>query len=179
MQRFHGIYFETTCASSNPGRTGLCQVAGCAALLLAYFFLLLPPQFMPDIYRPTAADWKAKLIEGEAAWHAKDLYSARALYSQTARIASWSDDWIGILSAACGLKRLEIKSNSYFATRTVLVRAMIAADKQQSRAGLMAAARAFDSIREHKVAAMIRDRNARAIQNRAQENPPARLSPNC
>jgi hypothetical protein len=89
---------------------------------------------------------------------AGDIYSARSLYSQTARIASWSDDWTGVLAAACGLRGLEKQHGDYFATRSTLVRAMIAAENRRSAPGLNAVASAFAGIGEHKAAAMVRSR---------------------
>jgi len=80
--------------------------------------------------------------------------NARSLYGQAARIASWSDDWNGLLAAACGLKKVESKRETYFATRTALVRAMIAAERQRSAPGLNSVANAFAAIGEDNAAAM-------------------------
>src|SRR5687767_11905312 len=94
---------------------------------------------------PTAR-WQDRLQAAEAAMLHGDTSSARSLYSQTARIASWSNDWTGVLAAACGLKKIERPRDNYFATRTTLVRATIAAQNQRSALGLNAVANAFASI---------------------------------
>jgi hypothetical protein len=107
---------------------------------------------------PSIARWQDRLHEAEDAMRGGDIYSARSLYAQAARIASWNDDWAGVLNAACGVKQLERPRDGYFVTRTLLVRAMIAAGNQRSAPGLAAVADAFASIGEHKAAAMVRSR---------------------
>jgi hypothetical protein len=102
-----------------------------------------------------------------------DVYTARNLYVQAARIASWRDDWTGILAAACGLKKLERPRDNYFATRTTLVRAMIAAQNQRSAQGLNAVADAFVGIGELEAAALARSRiPTDAPQGTAQSSQP-------
>jgi hypothetical protein len=84
-----------------------------------------------------------------------DLYGARHLYLRGAQLASWAEDWRGILVAACGLKGLERKDLNYFDTHTMLVRAIMAAEGKQSRAGMSAVAKAFADIGQHEAAAMV------------------------
>jgi hypothetical protein len=154
---------RTNCATTaNVGEdssiAGVRRRATFASVPLAGLLALLVLVSLQEARERPIARWQDHLHEAEAAMRAGDLYSARSLYAQTARIASWSDDWIGVLAAACGLKRLEKQRNDYFATRTALVRAMIAAERQRSAAGLNAVANAFAGIGEHKAAAMVRSR---------------------
>ena len=72
-----------------------------------------------------------------------------------AQIASWAGDWEGTLVAACGMKGLERKDLNFFSTHTMLVRAMMAAESKQSRAGMSAVAKAFTELGRHEVAAMV------------------------
>jgi len=98
------------------------------------------------------ADWKLAFAQAEAARREGNLYEARWLYSQTGRVAFWYRDWQGILAAACGMKKVDNARDGFFATRTLVVQAMIAAELRESRAGLMAAAQAFRSLGEDKAA---------------------------
>jgi hypothetical protein len=125
-----------------------------------------------EAVEPPRARWQDRLPKAEAALRAGDIYAARSFYSQTARIASWSDDWTGILAAACGLKKLERARDNYFATRATLVRAMIAAQNRRSLQGLHAVANAFAAIGDHNAAALARSRMPAATpEGMAQSSP--------
>jgi len=52
----------------------------------------------PDFNRQKVSDWNPVLALAQAS----DLIEARGLYSRAGRIATWQDDWTGILAAACG-----------------------------------------------------------------------------
>lgn len=127
-----------------------------AVILAAYLSLCLAYRLSPDGYRQSGYHWQDKLSAAERALKDGDNTAARSFYSQAGRIASWNHDWRGILTAACGMKRLDGKNKSYFATRANLIRAMIAAETMQSRSGLNAVAEAFESIGEQKAAEMVR-----------------------
>src|SRR5262249_49551156 len=71
-----------------------------------------------------------------------------------ARLASWRDDWGGLLAAACGMKALDNDSGPYSNVHTILVRAMMAGESRQSRAGMTAVARAFAAMGEGRGASM-------------------------
>jgi hypothetical protein len=109
----------------------------------------------PDWNRPAASDWRPVLALADTAWEKADLYEARHLYMRAARLASWREDWDGLLAAACGMKRLDNEVGSYFNTHALLVRAMMVAEVRQSRAGIAAVASAFRAIGEHNAAAMV------------------------
>src|SRR5262245_56166341 len=87
-----------------------------------------------------------------------DLYYAKHLYLQGARLATWRDDWEGLLAAACGIKNLERDRGPYSSTNALLLRAMVVAEKKQSRSGLVAVAKAFAVLGENKVASMVLSR---------------------
>ncbi|HWO40499.1 MAG TPA: hypothetical protein VNO43_01710, partial [Candidatus Eisenbacteria bacterium] len=125
---------------------------GYAAIGLPIVFLLASVWLNPKWEEP--ADWKLVFARAEAARREGNLYEARWLYSQAGRVAFWYRDWQGTLAAACGMKKVDNARDGFFATRTLVVQAMIAAEIRESRAGLMAVAQAFRSLGEDKAAAM-------------------------
>ena len=145
-------------ACSSYAIAGLLRRAALASASLACLLALLALGSLREARELPSARWQDRLNEAEAAMRDGDIYAARSLYAQTARIASWTDDWTGILAAACGLKKLERPRDNYFATRTTLVRAMIAAQNQRSAQGLHAVADAFAGIGELDAAALARSR---------------------
>jgi hypothetical protein len=80
------------------------------------------------------------------------------LYAQAGRIAALNENWVGLLSAACGTRMLEKHIGRHSSTNALLLRAMVAAETRQSRAGMTRVAQAFDALGEHKVAIMVRSR---------------------
>ena len=66
----------------------------------------------------------------------------------------WREDWGGLLAAACGMKMLDNESSPYSNVHTILVRAMMAAESRESRAGIAAVAGAFAAIGQNKAASM-------------------------
>lgn len=128
------------------------------AAILPLFFLVASLWIRPDFQWQETPDWKPVLALAEASREKGDLYDARHLYSQAGWLASWREDWQGLLAAACGMKRLDGVRGSYFSTHTILVRAMMAAEAKQSRAGISAVAMAFSAIREPKAASMVLSR---------------------
>jgi len=108
-----------------------------------------------DSSRQETQDWKTVLALADAAWRRNDLLEAQSAYLRAARIASWKDDWKGILRAACGTRRIEDARGLYLNTRSVLVLAMIGAERNRSGAGLRAVANAFSAIGEPDAAAMV------------------------
>lgn len=100
-------------------------------------------------------DWKAVVALADADQEKGDLYYAKSLYLQAGRLAVWRDDWAGLLTAACGIKKLERERGPYSSTNALLLRAMVAAEKRQSRSGLVAVAKVFAALGEDKVASMV------------------------
>jgi hypothetical protein len=119
-------------------------------LLLVAFFWANPERSRQEI-----ADWKPVIALADAAWEKADVYEARHLYLRAGRLASWREDWCGLIAAACGMKRLDDLVGSYFNTHTLLIGAMVAAERRQSRAGISAVATAFNAIGQHKAASMV------------------------
>jgi hypothetical protein len=108
-----------------------------------------------DFSRQEIRDWKPILALADAARGRGDLYYAKHLYLQAGKFAVWRDDWAGLLAAACGTKTLERERGLYSSTNALLLRAMVAAEKRQSRSGLAAVAKAFAALGEDKVASMV------------------------
>jgi hypothetical protein len=103
-------------------------------------------------------DWKPVLALADAAQEKGDLYYAKHLYLQGGRLAVWRDDWVGLLAAACGTRKLERERGPYSSTNALLLRAMVAAEKRQSRSGVVAVAKAFAAFGEDRVASMVLSR---------------------
>jgi hypothetical protein len=103
-------------------------------------------------------DWKPVLALADAAQEKGDLYYAKHLYLQAGKFAVWRDDWAALLAAACGTKTLERERGPYSSTNALLLRAMVAAEKRQSRSGLVAVAKAFAALGEDNVASMVLSR---------------------
>jgi hypothetical protein len=99
-------------------------------------------------------DWKQLLASANTERGRGNLYHAKVLYAQAGRIAALNENWAGLLSAACGMKMLERHIGRHSSTNALLLRAMIAAETRQSRAGMTKVAKAFEALGEHKVAIM-------------------------
>lgn len=125
------------------------------ALSLSFVLSVFALTWMRRDFKPTEVPkWEPVFALAEVAREKGELYDARGLYSQTGRFATWSDDWVGLLAAACGFDKLEKKTNPYSARDSLLLRAMAAAEKKQSRAGITAVAKAFTFLGRHESAAM-------------------------
>jgi hypothetical protein len=162
-------------ACSSHAIAGLRRRAALACASFACLLALLALGSLREARELPSARWQDRLNEAEVAMRNGDIYSARSFYSQAARIASWTDDWTGILESACGLKKLERPRDNYFATRITLVRAMIAARNQRSAQGLNAVADAFAGVGEHHAAALARSHiPTDAPQGTAQSSQPWR-----
>ena len=136
---------------------------------LSFLFLVGFAWMRPDFNREEIPDWRPVLARAEASLEKSELYDARSLYSRAARLASWREDWGGLLAAACGMKMLDRQSGPYSNVHTILVRAMMAAESGQSREGIAAVARAFAAMGQDEAASMavgrIQTNWAEAIQD--------------
>jgi hypothetical protein len=126
-----------------------------SAVFLPFLLLVAFALMRPDFNRQEIPDWRPVLALAEASLEKGELYDARGLYSRAARLASWREDWGGLLAAACGMKVLDNASGSYFNVETILVRAMMAGESRQSRAGIAEVARAFAAIGKDQAASMV------------------------
>jgi hypothetical protein len=138
------------------------------AVSLSVIFSLLALLWMWRDFQPAdAPGWKPVLALAEVAREKGEIYDAKALYTEAGRFAAWRDDWPGLLAAACGLAKLEPKLSRYSERQTFLLRAMAAAEKKQSRAGIAAVARAFTFFGEPQLASVA---TSRIRQNWAAED---------
>ena len=128
------------------------------ASLLAVLVLAALAWTQYDFSGREIPDWKPVLALADAAQEKGDLYYAKHLYLQGGRLAVWRDDWVGLLAAACGTRKLERERGPYSSTNALLLRAMVAAEKRQSRSGLVAVAKAFAAFGEDRVASMVLSR---------------------
>ena len=123
-------------------------------VFLSFLFLVGFAWMRSDFNREEVPDWRPVLARAEASLEKRELYDARSLYSRAAQLASWREDWGGLLAAACGMKMLDRQSGPYSNVHTILVRAMMAAENEQSREGITAVARAFAAIGQDNAASM-------------------------
>ena len=125
------------------------------ASLLAFLVLAALAWTNCDFSKQENSDWKPVLALADAARERRDLYYAKHLYLQAGKFAVWGDDWAGLLAAACGIKTLERERGPYSSTNALLLSAMVAAKKNQSRSGLAAVAKAFAALGHDEVASMV------------------------
>jgi hypothetical protein len=125
------------------------------AAVLPLGFLLVAFWIDPDLRRQEITGWKPIVTLADTALVRGDPYETRFLYVRAGRIASWREDWEGLLAAACGMKKLDNASAAYSDTHAMLIRAMMAAQTRASRAGMVSVAKAFAAIDENKAAAMV------------------------
>jgi hypothetical protein len=111
-----------------------------------------------DLNRPEISHWRPVLALADAAREKGDLYAARNLYLQVDQIASSKQDWEGLVAAACGIKRLDGAEGPYSKTFAILLRAVMAAESRQSRAGIAAVAGVFAAVGQDRAASMVASR---------------------
>jgi hypothetical protein len=129
------------------------------AVAIGPFLLMVALAWLhPDLSRTEIPDWRPVLALADAARERGDLYSARSLYLQLDQIASWQEDWEGLMAAACGIKRLDGTEGPYSKTFGILIRAVAAAESRQSRAGIAAVAGAFAAGGHANAASMVLSR---------------------
>lgn len=112
----------------------------------------------PDLNRTEIPDWRPVLALADAALEKGDLHTARHLFLQVDQIASWQQDWEGLVAAACGNQKLDGAEGPYSKTFAILIRATMAAESRQSRAGIAAVARVFAAVGQDKAASMVSSR---------------------
>lgn len=142
-------------STSKKLRVNPWRVLACQALCFSFLAFLSVTWLRPSSIQYEVPDWKPVLALAEVAREKNELYVANGLYAQAGRLAARGDDWAGLLSAACGMKRLERERGPYSTTNRLLVRAMVAAEAKQSTAGITAVANAFTALGEHRMAAHV------------------------
>ena len=125
-------------------------------ILLFFLFGLLVGYWRMglDIQEWGVPDWRPVLTQADLSRKNGDLYQAKVFYSQAAWIASWREDWEGLVAVACGIKRLGRVEGLFGTTYSLLARAMLAAESKQSRAGMDTVAKAFTAMGEHNAASV-------------------------
>jgi hypothetical protein len=130
--------------------------------LIAYLAAVLPllviivlARLYPDLNRQEIPDWKPVISLAEDSWNKGDLYQTRHLYLQAGRVASWRQDWAGLVAAACGIYRLDGINGPYSKALSILLRATSAAQARQSRRGILTVAKAFALIGADQVATAV------------------------
>lgn len=136
-------------------RPGWWRLIAYLAAVLPFLFLVASLWIRPHFKWQETPDWKPVVALADLAWERRDLYEAQHLYTRAGRIASWREEWQGLIAAACGMSRLDGEKGPYSASHTFLLRAMIASEVKRSRTGIAAVAGAFSALGEHKAAAMV------------------------
>jgi hypothetical protein len=144
--------------SDQSRRAARWRTIGYGVLIGSFFLMVGLAWIHPDLNRTEIPDWRHVLALAEAAWREGDLYAARHLYLQVDQIASSQQDWEGLVAAACGIKRLDGAEGPYSKTFAILVRAVMAAESKQSRAGIVAVAGVFAAFGQDKAASMVSSR---------------------
>lgn len=120
-------------------------IAVIGPVLLVLFFWGLAVKWWtdPHVYRRPVRGWLSAFAQAELLREKGDLYGASSYYAMAAQWASSADDWEGLLAAACGLQKLGDVRDPGMNSLTILIRAMLAAERKQSTEGLEAVAKAF------------------------------------
>jgi hypothetical protein len=139
-------------------RAALWRMVGYVAVMLPFLLMLAVAWLRPDFNKIELPDWRPVLAMAKASLEEGDLYQARYLYLQVDRIATWRGDWEGLIAAACGIKKLDREAGPYSKTFAILLRAMMAAESKQSRAGISAVANALRAVGADKAAIMVSSR---------------------
>jgi hypothetical protein len=106
------------------------------AALLPLLLLLVVAKLNPDLNRAEIRDWRPLISRAEEARMTGDRYRSRHLYLQAERIATWRDDWAGLVAAACGIYRLDGVDGPYSKPYALLIRAALVAERAKSRRGI-------------------------------------------
>jgi hypothetical protein len=125
------------------------------AAVLPLLVIVVLARIYPNLNRPEIPDWTPIIARAQESWRKGDLYHARHFYVQAGRIASWREDWIGLIAAACGINRLDGVDGPYSKPFSILIRASIAAEARQSRRGIATVAKAFAALGAEKAASAV------------------------
>jgi hypothetical protein len=134
------------------------RVLAYQAVCFLFLVMLAFTWLRPNSHHEQIPDWKPVLALAEVAREKNELYEANGLYAQAGKLAARSEDWAGLLGAACGMKKLEQARGPYSTTKALLFRALMAAETKKSVTGMIAVANAFTALGEHVMAAQILSR---------------------
>jgi hypothetical protein len=161
MRHIQAAALKFPAPASHPDqsrRAALWRTIGYVVAIGPFLLLVALAWLRPDLNRTEIPDWRPVLALAGAASEKGDMHAARHLYLQVDQIASSQQDWEGLVAAACGIQKLDGAEGPYSKTFAILVRAVMAAENRQSRAGIAAVARAFVAVGHDKVAAMVSSR---------------------
>ena len=127
-------------------RASRFRVIAYSTAVLPFLLMVALAWLVPGFNRTEIPDWKPVLVLADASWEKGDLHEARHLYLQVDQIASWRQDWQGLVAAACGMKKLDGAEGPYSKTFAILIRATMAAEYRQSRQGIATVSKAFAII---------------------------------
>jgi hypothetical protein len=144
--------------SDQSRRAARWRTIGYGVVIGAFLFMLALAWLHPDFNGTEIPDWRPVLSLADEAWEKGDLSAARHLYLQVDQIASSERDWEGLVAAACGIKRLDGAEGPYSKTFAILIRAVMAAESRQSRAGIAAVAGVFAAVGQDNAASMVLSR---------------------
>jgi hypothetical protein len=144
--------------SEQSRRAAWWRAIGYISVILPFLLMIALAGLRPEFNRSEAPDWRHVIAGANAALEKGDLYEARYLYGQVDQIASWKEEWEGLIAAACGFKRLDGVPGPYSRSVTVLLRAAMIAENKQSCQGMLTVAQAVQAVGKHKAASKIMDR---------------------
>jgi hypothetical protein len=144
--------------SEQSRRAAWWRTIGYVTVILPFLLMIALAWLHPEFNRSEVPDWKPVVARANAALAKGDLYEARYLYGQVDQIASWKQEWEGLIAAACGFKRLDGAPGPYSKSLTVLLRATMIAENKQSRQAMVTISEAFRVIGKHEAASKIMDR---------------------
>jgi hypothetical protein len=144
--------------SEQSCRAARWRTIGYVTVILPFLLMIALAWLRPEFNRSEVPDWKPVVSRANAALVKGDLYEARYLYGQVDQIASWKQEWEGLIAAACGLKRLDGAPGPYSKSLTILLRATMIAENKQSRQAIVTIAQAFRVMGKHEAASKIIDR---------------------
>lgn len=140
--------------------SGLWPKIAAALIFGGYIIVIVIARASPEFNGQNLFDWKSSFefalsVHDEKGSGLRNYHLARA-----ARIAARSNDWRGMVLAACATKRSANEDSlaPLSPVRGILLDALIAAERTKSRAGVKAVARAFESLGSPSAAAMSRSR---------------------
>jgi hypothetical protein len=144
--------------SDQSRRAAQWRMIGYGVAIGSFFLMVTLASIRADLNRTEIPDWRPVLALADATWEKGDLPAARHLYLQVEWIASSQQDWEGLVAAACGMQRLDGTEGAYSKTFAILVRAVMAAESRQSRAGIATVAGVFAALGQDKAASMVSSR---------------------
>lgn len=159
MRHFQFTAIQALAMESEQSRwAAWWRAIGYMSVILPFLLMIALAGLRPEFNRSEAPDWRPMIPRANAVLEKGDLYEARYLYGQVDQIASWKEEWEGLIAAACGFKRLDGVSGPYSRSVTVLLRAAMIAENKQSRQGMVTVAQAVQAMGKHKAASKIMDR---------------------